>query len=141
MPLANEGIEYLLDAAIRQGSQESVFYLRLCDDTLVATDTLTDIVGEPALANGYAPIPVNANSVDWPSLGLVSPPPGVEIISDQKIWTASGGHIPGVGTVKQMFLATTADNTGKLIGWQDLSQPRQVLDGDSMRVTCTIRIV
>ena len=140
MPVANEGWDYLLDASLRQAAQEAIVYLGLCNDTLVATDGLTDIVGEP-VGNGYARIALNCDGTDWPTLQISTPPPGWEIKSKLVFWTASGGPIPAAGTVNTMFLASTSDNSGILVAWDLLDVVRQVLDGDSLEGQFRIKLI
>ena len=127
--LANQGAEAILEAFYRSNVLYAApqFYVRLCNYSPVVSDTLATIQNEPA-TNGYAPQLVPASSVGFPYKDI-APDGNYRLTSEVVVFTASGGSI---GPVMTAYIATTSDNTGKLIGYLPLSMQRTILDGDSM---------
>lgn len=66
--LADEG-EQLLEQVFFQGAALTTFYLALVNDTLVETDTLATMLGEPT-TNGYARQQITRDATGWPTLAL-----------------------------------------------------------------------
>jgi hypothetical protein len=124
--LVNEGEELVGDTFLRDANAPTEFYLRFAEDTLTETDTLVDIVGEP-VGYGYAPILIERSNVGWPVKELDDG--DWRYTSKELSYTASGGDI---GPFNALFLATTSDNTGKLISFVALSTERTVLSGDTL---------
>ena len=110
------------------------FYVRLCNDSLVETDTLDDILNEPS-GNGYSPQLVERSTTGFPTIELDSG--DYRLISKTVTFTADGGNI---GPVNTMFIATTSDNTGVLLAFLNLSLVRTILDGDSGTAELRIKI-
>lgn len=98
--------------------------------TLAEADTLASITGEPTLG-GYARKSVSTTA------GFTITQPGAyyQAATGTLAFTASGGNY---GTVKNRFLATTSDASGKLICSLALSADRTVNDGDTLNVSLTI---
>lgn len=132
--LLDEGEKDFLDVYLRGATAPSGFYLRLYNDTPAETDTLADLTGEPS-GNGYAPIAVERNATGWPTLALDS---GDYMATSKTVtFQASGGAI---GPVTYCVLATSSDNTGKLISSAALSQTRTLAAGESLDVTYKIKL-
>jgi len=110
------------------------FYVRLCNDALVSTDTLSSILNEPS-GNGYSGQLLERSSVGFPLMALSEG--DYRTTSKEITFTASGGDIGPVNTV---FLATTNDTAGILISYLNLSLSRTVLDGDSMIAQYRIKL-
>ena len=132
--LAQEGQYYLLDVGLRGASQASNFYMGLVNDTPVVTDGLSDLQNEPS-GSGYSRQTIEANGTGWPTLALDSSE--YQVTSSTETFTASGGSI---GPVTNAFLATSSDNTGKLISYVALSETRTLSDGESLEVTYDIKL-
>jgi len=132
--LADEGEEYMLDVGLRQATQATNFYLGLVNDTPVETDALTDLTGEPS-GNGYSRQTIEANATGWPTLALDSG--DYQATSKTVTFTASGGSI---GPAIYAILATSSDNTGKLIAYVALSQSRTLADGESLQCSMSIKL-
>jgi hypothetical protein len=128
--LVNEGEESILETFFRLNSSyiPSEFYVRLCNDTLIETDLLIDILNEPS-GSGYSVQLVEASSVGFPTKDVYQG--DYRLTSKEVTFTAAGGDIGPCNTV---FLATTSNNTGKLIAFLDLPLTRTILSGDSMIV-------
>jgi hypothetical protein len=128
--LVDEGEEAILEAFFRLNASytPTEFYVRLCDDTIEETDTLSIVQNEPSGFN-YTPQLVEASAVGFPVKDMFEG--DYRLTSKELTFTASGGDIGPVNTV---FLATTDDNTGKLIAFLDLPLTRTILNGDSMIV-------
>lgn len=133
--ITTEGEEAMLEVFFRNNSTyaPTQFYIRLCNDTLTATDTLTTILNEPSSA-GYAAQLVERSSVGFPTKELNDG--AYRIVSKDVTFTASGGSI---GPVTTAYLATTSDNTGKLICYKALSVTRTISDGDSGVISMKIK--
>jgi len=123
--LADEGEEWVLRTAFRKDFSTNTLYVRLCNQVLAETTTLVDITTEPN-TNGYAAQELERSSVGFPTIETVDS--DKRIRSKTVTITASGGSIGPVSTV---YLATTSDNTGKLIAYKSLPISQTILDGNS----------
>lgn len=133
--LLDEGERAILLAYFRGEEQPTQFYIRLCNDTLIETDTLADVQNEPT-GNGYSAQKVERSDVGFPTMDMDAG--DYRILSKTVTFTANGGTI---GPVTSAFLATTADNTGKLIATRALSITRTVLNGDSLKIDIRIKLI
>lgn len=136
--LANEGEYVILDTMMRGNTAPTQYYLRLYNTTPVLTSTLSSLsTYEPSTANGYNPANqgITRNSTGWPLVPqLVSN--HYEITSKTVTITATGA----VGPVTYAALATSSDNTGKLMAYAALSTTRTLASGDSLQMTYKIRL-
>lgn len=137
--LANEG-EYLIqDVMFRGNTAPTGYFLRLYNTTPALTSTLSTLAAsEPTTANGYNPANqgITKDATGWPLVPqLVSS--HYEITSKTITITASGGTI---GPVTYAALATSSDNTGKLVAYAALSATRTLQIGDSLAMTYKIRL-
>lgn len=132
--LANQGEMNLLDTFFRLQNAPTEFYLRLCYDTLAETDTLS-VVQNEASGFGYAPQVVERSLTGFPVLELDAG--DYRVITKQVSFTAAGGDI---GPFNTLYLATTSDNSGLLIGFIALSIERTVLSGDTMLARLRIKL-
>jgi len=136
--LANEGEYSILDTYFRGAAAPAGYYLRLYNTTPGLTSTLATLsASEPATANGYNPANqgLAKNTTDWPSLSLVTS--HYEVTSKTVTITASGGTI---GPVTYAAIATSSDNTGKLVAYAPLSATRTLQVGDSLQITYKVRL-
>ena len=132
--LADEGESLLLDSFFRNQNTPTNFYGRLFNDTPAETDTLADLTGEPS-GNGYSAYTLNRNTTDFPTLALDSG--DYKLTSKEFSCQASGGII---GAVTYLVLATSSDNSGKLVCFVSLSQERTLQDGESLNITFSIKL-
>ena len=135
--LVQEGEESILETYFRGDATyiPTEFYVRLCNDDLVTTTTLSTVSGEPADTYGYEPQLIERSTVGFQTKELNE---GVyRIISKLISFTASGGSI---GPVRTAYLATTLDNTGKLLAFRSLTLSRTILDGDTMTLQFRIQL-
>lgn len=132
--LADEGENNLLDAFFLNANVPTTFYLRLFNDTPEETDSLSDLTGEPTTGN-YSAQEVERSATGWPTLELDAG--DWQIVSKQVTFLASGGTI---GPVTYAVLATSSDNAGKLIAFNALQTTRNLLAGDSLKVTLTLKL-
>lgn len=135
--LADEGEQNLLDSYFRSQNTPSSFYVRLFNDTPVETDTLADLQNE-ASGNGYSPIQLTRNTTDFPTLALDTG--DYQVTSKQITFSATGGAIPTSGSITYAVLATTSDNTGKLIAYVAFPNARTLADGESLKITFKIKL-
>jgi hypothetical protein len=127
--LADEGEANILDVYFRNQNAPTQFYLRLYNSTPTETSTLSSLTGEPS-GNGYAAQLVERSTVGWPTLALDAG--DYQLTSKEVTFSASGGSW---GPVTYCVLATTSDNTGKLISFVALSTSRTLQAGESLKVT------
>ena len=132
--LADEGEYMFLDVTLRAGTAPSNYYLRLFNDTPIETDTLGSLTGEPT-QYGYTAQTVERNTTGWPTLALDSG--DHQATSSTETFTASGGSW---GPVIYCVLATTVDNSGKLVSYVALSQSRTLANGESLQVTYRLKL-
>lgn len=134
--LVQEGEEAVLENFFRADAAYAPagFYVRLCYDTLVVTDTLITILGEPT-GNGYTYQTLERSSVGFPTKELDSG--NYRLVSKILTFTASGGSI---GPVNTAYLSTTSDNAGKLIAFRPLAMTRTILDGDALTVQFRLKL-
>jgi len=132
--LVDEGESLMLDTFFRNINQPTQFYVRLAFDSIAETDTLSNIQREP-VGSGYAPQILERSLVGFPTLELHEG--DYRVKSKEVTFTASGGSI---GPVNVAYLATTLNNTGKLVGYVALSIERTILDGDEVYVAMTIKL-
>lgn len=132
--LVDEGEQDVLDVYLRGAAAPTQFYLRLFNDTPVETDGLADLLSEAA-GNGYAAQLIERSATGWPTLALDAG--DFQATSSQEQFAASGGSF---GPVSHVVLATSSDNTGKLISFAALSQSRTLADGESLTVTYRVKL-
>ena len=127
-----EGLQYLLEVALtEEQSVPANFYVGLATDASLAEDASlgdqTEVSG-----TGYARQTVASDNVD-----ITSATTGT---NDRKVTTktvtfTATGNWTGANTV---FLATTINDTGKLLASAPLSTTRTLVDGDSLTVAIEI---
>lgn len=132
--LADEGEEYVLGVALRGVTMAVNCFLRLFNDTPIETDGLADLTGEPS-TNGYAVQTIENSATGWPTFALDGG--DFMLTSSEETFSASGGSW---GPVTYAVLATSSDNTGKLIAYVALSQSRTLADGESLKCTISIKL-
>jgi hypothetical protein len=132
--LADEGEQLFLNCTLIATGCPTTFYLRLFNDTPAETDTLADLTGEPS-GNGYAAIEVTRDATGWPTLALDTG--DYQATSKTVTFSASGGSW---GPVTYAVLATTSNNTGKLVSYTALSTSRTLANGESLQVTYKLKL-
>lgn len=134
--LATEGAKLILGTFFKDVvTAPTEFYIRLCNDTLVKSDTLTTIQNEPAATYGYAAQLVERSSTGWPTEVLDEG--DWKLTTKEVSFTANGGDIGPINTV---YLATTSDNLGILIAFKALSLSRTIVDGDTALVDYPVKL-
>jgi len=127
-----EGLTYLLQVAMsEEQSAPANFYVGLAIDELVVGDGLADILNEPS-GDGYARVAVASDNVD---ITIGASGDYIEAVFKQVEFLADGGDW---GTITVVFIATTADDSGKLIASKSTSH--EINDGDSYKPTCKPRL-
>ncbi len=137
--LFDEGEQQFLDVYLRNGTVPAGFYLGLANVSggvvnMAETLTLSTLTGE-ATGGGYARKAVARSTVGWPTLALNSG--DFQADAAAQTWTDSG---TAMSTVNVIFLATTSDNTGKLIAAVDLSTSRSLQIGDTLTATFSLKM-
>lgn len=133
--LVDEGEESMLRTYFRNESSPSAFYLRLANQSIIETDNLVAITTEPTGTFGYSAQLIERSTVGWPTVEMDGG--DYRVVSKLISFTASGGDI---GPVSVAYLATTSDNTGKLIAAKNLPIVRTILDGDTGTVTLRVKL-
>ncbi len=135
--LHTEGLQFLLEAALsEQQSVPANFYMGLCEDATIAEDGnlagLTELSG-----NNYSRQAVASNGTDFTSAAAGT--------NDRKMttkvctFTASGG---AWNTAKTAFLATSSDDSGKLIASMPLNGGSgwTLADGQHLDISMVIQL-
>lgn len=135
--VADQGEEYVLDAAFRQATQATAMWGALFNDTPVDTDAPDDLTGEPS-GNGYGAISWACNGTDFPTLALDSG--DFKLDGVQKTFTASGGVIGPVTYFAFLSDETSRLGTDLLYVYMALQATRTLQDGDSLRVTPSLKL-
>lgn len=128
--VADEGEQLILDVFFRAATAPTNFTLRLANSTPTETSTLAGITW--VSGTGYAGITVARNTTDWPTLALVSG--DFKVTMATKTFSATGTWT----TANFIALATTADNTGKLVSYSALSAARTLVNGDTLAVDYSV---
>jgi hypothetical protein len=132
--LLDEGEKNILNTYFRASESPTQFYLRLAKDSIRESDTLSDIAGEPS-GNGYVAKLIERSATGFPVIEIDEG--DYRVVSKAVTWIASGGQI---GPVNVMYLATTSDNTGKIICAISLETQRTLQDGKSLEVTLMLKL-
>ena len=132
--LHDEGEEFISKAwASEELSVPANFYMGLDARSALAEGDSMAVSGEPS-GNGYARRTVASDNVDF----TVSQDSGDWQVATKTVtFAASGG---AWSEVKNMFLATTSDDSGKLIASEALTTPRTLQDGDSLEASMIIKL-
>jgi hypothetical protein len=129
-----EGLQYILEAALRGGTPISNAYMALVTDASVAANAtwagLTEVSG-----TGYARVACAASVVGFPTSAVTSTN-AWHIKTKDCVFTA-GGTWTGA---KCAVLLTTNDGTPKIIAWGALAATRTLQNGDTETVSldCTL---
>ncbi len=126
--LVDEGERSLLMTYFRAEELPAQFYVRLAYDTISLTDGLGDVQQE-ASGNGYAPQLVERSAAGFPTVQQVSG--DWQISTKQITFTAAGGDI---GPFNVAYLATTLDNSGKLIAVLPFNTTQIIGDGTNLEI-------
>jgi hypothetical protein len=117
--LHDEGEQFLLSTLFAGVAMPTNLYLGLDNrTTLAASDTLASLVSEPTV-NGYARQAVNSASFT-----VVFTGGAYQANTPIVTFSATGGSW---GPVNNLFLATSSDNSGKLIATVTLNQADLIL--------------
>ena len=134
--IRTQGIQFLFELANGQQTKPNNYYVGFCteaEDQIPANAWLGDLT--ELSGNGYARQLVAANSV-----GMVSTAGGTNgrtLTTAEATFTASGGPW---SLAKTKFLATTADDSGKLLATEPINAGSGIAlaDGESYDVTMTL---
>lgn len=134
--IRTQGIQFLFELANGQQTKPASYYIGWCqeaEDQIPANASLGDLT--ELSGNGYARQFVPANSV-----GMVSAAGGTNgrtLTTAEVTFTASGG---AWSLAKTKFLATTADDSGKLIATEPINAGSGIAlaNGESYDVTMTL---
>ena len=132
--LANLGERNILESFFRNIDNPVQFFIRLAKDVIEETDTLANILNEP-VGSGYSPQLIERSGVGFPTIELDSG--DFRLTSKEVNFKAVGGDI---GPVNVAYLATSSDDTGKLISSVPLSLERIILNGDEGFLALRIKL-
>ncbi len=126
----DEGELEALEQLLKDGTSN---YLRLGVGSLPGeTDTLTDLT--EVSGNGYAAETVTGDGTGWPTVALDSG--DYQAQSKQVTFTATGTWT----TAAFAYLATSSDDSGRLISAVDLPTAKTLSSGDTLAVTFKLKI-
>jgi hypothetical protein len=128
--LHQEGLQFLLEVAFSEQQAPlgaGAFYLGLCTDTLLA-DNATLASKTEVSGTGYARQAAASSAVGFTSAAVST---NAWKQTTLTVTFTAGGTWTGAKTV---FLATSVDDTGKLIASAPLSATRTLDNGDTLSV-------
>lgn len=134
--IRTQGIQFLLELANGLQSKPVSYYIGLCEEAeseIAANAALSDLT--ELSGNGYERFAVASNSTD-----LVSDTWGTNgrsLTTVEAAFTADGG---AWNLAKTMFLATSSDDSGKLIATQPINSGSGVALADESTYECTMTI-
>jgi hypothetical protein len=129
-----DGLTYVVQTAFtEEQSAPANFYIGLCNDTLVLGDTLATLAGELS-GGGYARQTVASDGTD---ITDAADGDGWRATFKEVTFAADGADWAEVNT---WFIATSADNSGKLIASGPISPAKTLLDGSSFDLTTYITV-
>lgn len=134
--LTDIGEQDIIDVYLRGATGPVGFYIGLTGmTTIVETTLLTGLTNEPS-GGGYSRQSVarSALAAGWPTLVLDSG----DYMATSKI--VSFNATATWSMVDKMFMATSADNTGKLISYAALSTPRTLVLNDILDITYKVKL-
>jgi len=129
-----EGQEMILSAVFAGGTIPSSYYMGLDNRASLAIgDNLAGLLAEPS-ANGYSRVTVSS-STDF----TIAAESSGNYKSQSVLLTflASGGSW---GPVKNLFMSSSLDNTGKLISSVSLSEALTLTDGDIVNLRINLSL-
>lgn len=133
--IVDQGCLELLKTYFQGQALPAQFYVRLAaSDPALITDTsvladITEVAG-----TGYAAQTLQHNSTDFPTVALQGGVPAVD--SKQVVFAADGAWTQ----YRYVYLATTSDNTGKLIAVMSVTTARALAAGESYRPTVRLTV-
>lgn len=131
--LVDEGEADILDVYFDDVAVRTTLYFGLFNDGgILDTDTLATLTNEVSGA-GYARIAV-ARGTDWSNPALDAG--DMQTTSTTKTFSATGTWT----AASELVLATSADNTGLFIAWAALSATRNLVNGDTLDVTLSVKL-
>jgi hypothetical protein len=133
--LVDQGEEYFLKVGLGGATMAATTYLGLSQSneaTLGETITLAGI--NEVAGTGYARGSITSNLTDW-TASLNSG--DWQMLSKQITFTATGGTW---SAALSLFLATSADGSGKVLSTKDLSMSRTLASGDTLKCTLTLKL-
>ena len=129
-----EGQEIILNAVFAGGLIPDTYYMGLDVRTSLAVgNTLDDLLSEPS-SNGYTRVSLSSSTDFTVSLEESG---NFKSQSVLLTYTASGGSW---GPVKNLFMASTYNNTGKLISSVALSEPLTLIAGDMINLRINLSL-
>jgi len=133
--VVEEGLEYILETAFTEAQGVPVnFYMGLCEDEVLETDGLADLT-ELAVANGYARQTIASDAADFTEAGAGTN--DRKVTTSTETFTCSSSSWNGA---LYAFLATTIDDSGKLICGAALSSERFLDPSDTLQVSFVITL-
>lgn len=135
--IRTQGIQFLFELANGLQSKPANYYIGWCEeaeDQISATALLADLT--ELSGNGYSRQAVPADSTN-----MVSAPGGAygrKLTTKEVTFTAAGGNW---NLAKTMFLATTADDSGKLLWTQPLNSGNGVTLLDTQSWDCDMTLL
>jgi len=112
--ITDEGEEAFLKQLFQDVTIGASFYVGLCNQTPVETDTLSSITTEPTVTNGYARELLTRNAVDWPGVDAVN---GVKRISSKQLTFAASGGAFSTDFTRAFLCDAASGSTGTLFSY------------------------
>ena len=130
--LMNEGELNILHSYLSNQNNPAQFVIRLFGSTPVETDSLASLSNEPGGNTGYVAPVINrdATTAGWPIFDFSG---GNARAKTRTVTFRATGPV-SYPQITHAVLATSSDNTGKLIDATALATPRQLASGEVLDV-------
>lgn len=123
-----QGELFMLNLMCNSGTVPANYYLGLDNrSTISLTDTLSSLVGEPT-GNGYNRQPISSTS----GFTISQQVNGNYVATVSLITYSATGS--GWGPIQNIFLATTANNSGSLLGTAPIGSSSTLVSGDVLNL-------
>ena len=136
------GESWILQRAfsLEQAGPTTTFGLGLASDTLVESDRISDILGEPyGTESGYSRALIPASAVGFT---ITREDPGWQAVLPVTTFTASGNNMGVVNTwfITNEGLSGELGGSAELIGSGAVSPARTINDGDNLALTAYLTV-
>lgn len=136
------GESWILQRAfsLEQTEPTATFGLGLASDTLVESDRISDILGEPyGTESGYSRALIPASAVGF---AITQTDPGWQALLPVTTFTASGNNMGGVNVwfLTNEGLSGELGGSAELIGSGIISPARTINDGDNIALTAYLQV-
>ena len=138
----SDGLQWILESYFRGRALPSSLYVGLAQTdpaTLTGASVLSAVTGaNEVTGTGYARVNVTLDATGFPT-SQTHTSTGWQLIEKACVFGPTGGATDWTGA-KSFFVASSSDNSGKLIAWGGLAATRTLVGSDTETVTATLEL-